>query len=70
MTAVVKAGGVLDQPFEPGQFIIEFGTRLRVAVRQVQAADDRALAGGNMPRTAKRRSALFWSAEPLGTRAE
>src|SRR4029077_20418185 len=33
MTAVVKAGGVVDQPFEPGQFVVEFGTGLRVAVR-------------------------------------
>ena len=36
----MKAGGVLDQPFEPRQFVAEFGTRLRVAVRQIQGADD------------------------------
>src|ERR1700692_4628779 len=33
MTAVVKLAGVVDQPFEPGQFVVEFGTGLRVAVR-------------------------------------
>src|ERR1700722_4114165 len=33
MVALVEACGVLNQSFEPGQFVVEFGTRLRVAVR-------------------------------------
>ena len=42
MTALVKAGGVLKQPFEPSQFVIEFWTRLGITIGQIEAADDHA----------------------------
>ena len=43
MTAAVKVGGVFDQPVEPSQFVVKFGTRLWVAVWKIQAADDHAV---------------------------
>ncbi len=38
-----SAAGVGEQPLEPGQLVLELGTGLRVAVGQVQAADQHAV---------------------------
>ena len=34
-----EAGGVLPQPFEPGELVVEFRPGLRIPVRRVEAAD-------------------------------
>jgi hypothetical protein len=38
--------GVVDEPFEPGQLVVEFRPRLGVAVGQVQAPNQYAVHGG------------------------
>src|SRR5690606_15185515 len=40
MAAGEQPFGMLDQPLEPGQLVVEFRSRLRVAVGQVEARDD------------------------------
>ena len=41
-----EACGMREEPFEPGELIGEFGPGPRVAVRQVEAADQDPVAGG------------------------
>src|SRR5665213_2136571 len=38
--------GMRSQPLEPCELVIEFRTRLRIAVRQIDAGDNDALDGG------------------------
>ena len=35
-----------DQPFEPGELVVEFRSRLRIAVGQIDRGDDDAVDGG------------------------
>ncbi len=46
MAAVVQRGRILQQPFEPGELVLEFRSRLRVAVGQIQTADQHAMHRG------------------------
>lgn len=41
-----QLGGMLVQPLEPGKLVVELRTRLRVAVRQLEADDHHAVDGG------------------------
>ena len=43
--AVQKTLGVVRQPFEQAQLVIEFRARRRIAVRQIQASDEQAADG-------------------------
>ena len=40
MPAVVKTRGVRDEPFKPLKLVIELGAGLRIALGQVQAANE------------------------------
>src|ERR1700674_1126722 len=43
MAAVVERLRALDEPLEPRELVVELRSRLRIAVRQVQASDDDAV---------------------------
>ncbi|MNW08373.1 hypothetical protein D3C71_2051440 [compost metagenome] len=46
MTAAYEFVGVRDQAVEPAQFVIEFRSRPRIAVGQIQAGHDEPVHGG------------------------
>ena len=43
MARRIQRLGVLDQPLEPRELVVEFGSWLRVAIRQIETGDDDAV---------------------------